>query len=110
MDYFGIFDDTPDALKFVEKTMQSIVYNLNQLKDKLPELMENVLHHFEGVDRSFEGFEGLEAAQSAIKSDELKDAFAKDFKLFMKVWESLSLGRIFDPYQAYYRWLSQEYG
>lgn len=109
VDYFGIFDDTAEALQFDEKTMQSIVSNLNELKDKLPELMENALHHFEGVDRTLEGFEGLEAAQNAIKTDELKDAFAKDFKLLMKVWESLSPDRVLDPYQADYRWLSQVY-
>lgn len=109
VDYFGIFDDTAEALQFDEKTMQSIVSNLNELKDKLPALMQNALHHFEGVNRSLEGFEGLEAAQNAIKTDELKDAFAKDFKLLMKVWESLSPDRVLDPYQADYRWLSQVY-
>lgn len=109
VDYFGIFDDTAEALQFDEKTMQSIVSNLNELKDKLPELMENALSHFEGVDRTLEGFEGLEAAQNAIKTDELKDAFAKDFKVLMKVWESLSPDRVLDPYQANYRWLSQVY-
>src|SRR5690606_20130220 len=109
VDYFGIFDDAAEALQFDEKTMQSIVSNLNELKDNLPGLMENALSHFEGVDRTIEGFEGLEAAQNVINTDELKDAFAKDFKLLMKVWESLSPDRILDPYQADYRWLSQVY-
>lgn len=109
VDYFGIFDDAAEALQFDEKTMQSIVSNLNELKDNLPGLMENALSHFEGVDRAIEGFEGLEAAQNVINTDELKDAFAKDFKLLMKVWESLSPDRILDPYQADYRWLSQVY-
>ncbi|WP_407506319.1 type I restriction endonuclease subunit R [Elizabethkingia miricola] len=109
VDYFGIFDNTAEALQFDEKSMQSIVSNLNELKDQLPALMENALRHFEGVDRTLEGFEGLEAAQNAIKTDDLKDAFAKDFKLLMKVWESLSPDRILDPYQANYRWLSQIY-
>lgn len=81
VDYFGIFDDAAKALQFDDKTMQSIVTNLNELKDKLPGLMHNALTHFEGIDRSLEGFEGLEAAQNAIRTDELKDAFANDFKL-----------------------------
>ncbi|MCD8739325.1 HsdR family type I site-specific deoxyribonuclease [Mucilaginibacter roseus] len=109
VDYFGIFDDAAKALQFDDKTMQSIVTNLNELKDKLPGLMQNALAHFEGIDKTVEGFEGLELAQNAIKTDELKDAFAKDFKLLMKVWESLSPDRILDPYQLDYRWLSQIY-
>lgn len=109
VDYFGIFDDTAQALQFDEKTMQSIVNNLNELKEKVPTLMQNALVHFESVDRTLEGFEGLEAAQNAIKTDELKDAFAKDYKLLMKIWESLSPDRVLDPYQADYRWLSQVY-
>lgn len=109
VDYFGIFDDAAKALQFDDKTMQSIVTNLNELKDKLPGLMQNALAHFEGVDKTVEGFEGLELAQNAIKTDELKDAFAKDFKLLMTVWESLSPDRILDPYQIDYRWLSQIY-
>ncbi|WP_407533367.1 type I restriction enzyme subunit R domain-containing protein [Elizabethkingia anophelis] len=90
VDYFGIFDNTAEALQFDEKSMHSIVSNHNELKNQLPALMENALKHFEGVDRTLEGFEGLEAAQNAIKTDDLKDAFAKDFKLLTKVWESLS--------------------
>lgn len=109
VDYFGIFDQTAMALQFDEKSMESIVSNLNELKDKLPTLMQNTLAHFENVDRTLEGFEGLEAAQNAIKTDDLKDAFAKDFKLLMKVWESLAPDRVLDPYQADYRWLSQVY-
>src|SRR5690554_555126 len=109
VDYFGIFDDAAKALQFDDKTMQSIVTNLNELKDKLPGLMHNALAHFEDVDRTLEGFEGLEAAQNAIRTDVLKDAFANDFKLLMNVWESLSPDRVLDPYQADYRWLSQVY-
>lgn len=109
VDYFGIFDDAAKALQFDDKTMESIVSNLSELKEQLPVLMANALTHFEGVDRTLEGFEGLEAAQDAIKTDELKDAFAKDYKLLMKVWESLSPDRILDPYQADYKWLSQIY-
>lgn len=109
VDYFGIFDDAAKALQFDDKTMKSIVTNLNELKTKLPGLMHNALFHFENVDRKLEGFEGLEAAQNAIKTDDLKDAFAKDFKLLMNVWESLSPDRILDIYQQDYKWLSQVY-
>ena len=107
VDYFGVFDDMAKALQFDEKTVQQIITNLNALKEQLPEAMDEALSHFEGVDRSIEGFEGLEAAQNAINTNEKKDAFARDFKHLSKLWESLSPDRLLDPYQKDYKWLSQ---
>ncbi|MCB0536224.1 MAG: HsdR family type I site-specific deoxyribonuclease [Bacteroidetes bacterium] len=107
VDYFGIFDDTAKALEFDEKSVAQIISNLSELREKLPQAMEDTLSHFGGVDRNLDGFEGLEAAQNAIKTDEKKDAFAKDFKYLAKLWESLSPDRILDIYQADYKWLSQ---
>ena len=71
--------------------------------------MEETLSHFKGVDRTLQGFEGLEAAQDAIKSDEARDGFAKDYKHLTKIWESLSPDNILDLYQKDYNWLSQVY-
>lgn len=107
VDYFGIFDDTAKALEFDEKTVAQIISNLSELREKLPQAMKDALSHFNGVDRTLDGFEGLEAAQNAIGTDEKKDAFAKDFKYLAKLWESLSPDRILDIYQADYKWLSQ---
>ncbi len=107
VDYFGVFDDTAKALEFDEKSVAQIISNLSELRGKLPEAMKDALSHFQGVDRSKEGFEGLEAAQNAINTDEKKDAFAKDFKYLAKLWESLSPDRILDIYQEDYKWLSQ---
>ena len=39
--------------------------------------MEEALSHFKGVDRTLEGFEGLEAAQNAIKTDEAETVLLK---------------------------------
>ena len=69
--------------------------------------MQDALSHFEGVDRTVDGFEGLEAAQNAINTDDKKDAFAKDYKYLSKLWESLSPDNILDIYNEDYRWLSQ---
>src|SRR5690606_17246166 len=90
VDYFGVFDDTAKALEFDETSVRQIITNLSELRDKLPKAMEDALSHFEGVDRTIGGFEGLEAAQDAIKTDEKKDAFALDYKHLSKLWESLS--------------------
>jgi len=107
VDYFGVFDDTAKALEFDQKMVQKIISNLAELRTKLPELMEKTLSHFENVDRTLDGFEGLEAAQNAINNDKKKDDFAQDYKQLSKLWESLSPDRILDQYQADYKWLSQ---
>jgi type I restriction enzyme R subunit len=69
--------------------------------------MKETLAHFIGVDRTIEGFEGLEAAQNAIGNNDKKDAFAKDYKFLSKIWESLSPDTILNLYQEDYKWLSQ---
>jgi type I restriction enzyme R subunit len=107
VDYFGVFDDTTEALKFDEASVGQIISNLSELREKLPDAVRSALSHFEGVDRSLEGFEGLEAAQNAIGTDEKKDAFAVDYKYLAKLWESLSPDNILNLYQADYKWLSQ---
>lgn len=109
VDYFGVFDDAAKALEFDEESVKNVISNLSALRYELPVAMEQALEHFEGVDRNLEGFEGLEAAQNAINTNEKKDAFAKDFKYLTKLWESLSPDRVLDIYNKDYKWLSQVY-
>ncbi len=109
VDYFGVFDDTAKALEFDEASVKQIISNLSVLKEQLPTAVEKTLVHFEGVDRTLEGFEGLEAAQNAIETDKKKDDFAADFKYLSKIWESLSPDRILDLYYQDYKWLTQVY-
>ena len=109
VDYFGVFDDAAKALEFDEKSVQQVITNLSELREKLPQAMRDALSHFEGVDRTLEGFEGLEAAQNAISNDEKKDAFARDFKYLAKIWESLSPDNMLDLYNEDYKWLAQVY-
>ena len=109
VDYFGVFDDAAKALEFDEESVKNVISNLSALRDELPGAMEQALKHFEGVDRDLEGFEGLEAAQNAINTNDKKDAFAKDFKYLTKLWESLSPDHVLDIYNKDYKWLSQVY-
>lgn len=109
VDYFGIFDDVVQALQFDDESIKKVITNLQVLKDKLPEIIEKCLKHFEGIDRTVEGFEGLEAAQNYINTDEKRDAFAKDYSYLTKLWESISPDRILDKYEKDYRWLTQVY-
>ncbi|CAH0990039.1 hypothetical protein SIN8267_00122 [Sinobacterium norvegicum] len=109
VDYFGVFDDAAKALEFDEESVQQVITNLAELREKLPQAMRDALAHFAGVDRSLEGFEGLEAAQNAINDDKKKDAFAADFKFLAKLWESLSPDNMLDIYNEDYKWLAQVY-
>ena len=107
VDYFGVFDDAAKALQFDEESIKQVISNLSELRDKLPQAVRDALAHFEGVDRSIAGFEGLEAAQEAIQGNDKKDAFAKDYSYLSKLWESLSPDSILDLYNEDYKWLSQ---
>jgi type I restriction enzyme R subunit len=107
VDYFGVFDDAAKALQFDEESIKTVISNMSELREKLPKAMKETLTHFEGVDRKMDGFEGLEAAQNAIGTNDKKDAFAKDFKYLSKIWESLSPDSILNLYQEDYKWLTQ---
>jgi type I restriction enzyme R subunit len=109
VDYFGIFDDAAEALQFDEKSVDKVITNLKELSVQLPLAVADCLNHFQGVDRKLIGFEGLEAAQNKINTDEKRDAFAKDYTFLSKLWESLSPDRILDAYQEDYRWLTGVY-
>ncbi|MFQ3171841.1 MAG: type I restriction enzyme R subunit [Oleispira sp.] len=109
VDYFGVFDDAAKALEFDEESVQQVITNLSELRELLPQAMIDALAHFVGVDRTLEGFEGLEAAQNAIGDDKKKDAFAADFKYLAKLWESLSPDSILDMHNEDYKWLAQVY-
>ncbi|KAA9338437.1 HsdR family type I site-specific deoxyribonuclease [Hymenobacter busanensis] len=109
VDYFGSFDDTAKALAFDEKTMQNVVTSMAEYKVMLPSLLAKALSHFPGVDRTLVGFEGLEAAQDCIDTNEKRDAFAIDYGALSKIWEALSPDPFLSPYRVDYKWLSQVY-
>jgi type I restriction enzyme, R subunit len=109
VDYFGVFDDTAKALAFDEESVKKVVTNFKEIRDLLPALMAKALAHFFGIDRSIAGFEGLQLAQECINTVEKKDAFAADYVVLAKVWESLSPDFVLDRHEADYKWLSQVY-
>ncbi|WP_420459090.1 type I restriction endonuclease subunit R [Neolewinella sp.] len=109
VDYFGVFDDAAKALEFDEESIKSVLTNFSHLRGEVGPAIVATLAHFPSVDRTIEGFTGLEAAQEAIKGDEKKDAFAADYKKLNKLWESLSPDPILTQYEDDYRWLSQVY-
>jgi type I restriction enzyme, R subunit len=109
VDYFGVFDDTARALAFDEKSVKMVITNLQELKNRLPQAIADCLAHFEGIDRSLEGFEGLQAAQECIRTDKQRDAFAKDYMVLTKLWEALSPDDVLNTHYKNYKWLSQIY-
>ncbi len=109
VDYFGVFDDIAKSLKFDDKEVNSVISNISELRSQLKSAVEETLKHFEGVDKSVQGFEGLELAQQKINTDEKKDAFAKDYKFLSNLWESISPDKILDFYNDDYKWLSNIY-
>lgn len=109
VDYFGVFDDAAKALEFDEDVMKKVITNLNSQFEELPRVMANNLAHFEGVDRTVDGFDGLQAAQEAINTNEKRDAFASDYRQLANIWESLSPDVALEPYREDYKWLSNVY-
>ena len=109
VDYFGVFDDAAKALEFDEDVMKKVITNLSSQLEELPRIMANNLAHFDGVDRTIEGFDGLQAAQDAIDTNEKRDAFASDYRQLANIWESLSPDPALEPYRTDYKWLSNVY-
>jgi type I restriction enzyme R subunit len=96
-------------LQFDDLSVRQAVKNFEELKRKLPALVQKCLGHFPGVDRTLTGFEGLMAAQECLPNNEARDAFALDFSNLMKVWEALSPDPILDQHETDYRWLAGVY-
>ncbi|WP_342130579.1 type I restriction endonuclease subunit R [Hydrogenophaga sp. OTU3427] len=109
VDYLGIFDDVAAALEFDDQSVKQVVSNIQELKDKLPEVMQKCLVFFTGCDRSLQGYEGLIAAQQCLPNNEVRDNFAAEFSVLGRIWEALSPDTVLGPFEKDYKWLSQVY-
>lgn len=109
VDYIGIFDNVAKALNFDDQSMRQVITNIEAVKAELPRLVKTCLDYFLGVDRTIYGFEGLQAAQEAIPTDEIKDKFAADFRVLSRAWEALSPDPCLNPFKKDYIWLSNVY-
>ena len=109
VDYIGIFDNVAKALNFDEKTIRTVITNIDEVKKKVPELMAKCLSYFLGLDRTIEGWEGLIAAQECLPTNKEKDEFGADYKVLSRAWEALSPDQFLMPYKADYLWLTKIY-
>jgi type I restriction enzyme R subunit len=109
VDYLGIFDDVAQALAFDEKSVEKVIGNLDELKEKLAPAMADALKMFPGVDRTDFGWEGLLAAQQCLPDNDRRDNFGRLMHELMQIWEALSPDPMLTPFEADYRWLCQVY-
>jgi len=109
VDYLGIFDDVAKALEFDDRSVQQVISNIAVLREQLAPAIEAALTFFPGVDRTVGGYEGLIQAQTAIASDEAKDAFAAAYSIVAQLWETISPDPMLGTYEADYRWLTDVY-
>jgi type I restriction enzyme R subunit len=107
VDYLGVFDDVAKSLDFDEESVRRVISDIAALKTRLPEAMATCLAYFEGVDRTVPGYEGLLAAQACLPNDEVRDAFAADYNVLARLWESVSPDPLLQAYEDDYRWLSR---
>lgn len=109
VDYIGIFDDVAKALHFDEKSIQTVITNIEKVKDSFPALMDKCLAYFPGVDRSDDGWESLMAAQQCIPDNDSKDAFGGDYRVVNRVYSALSPDPFLTQFIPDYRWLTKVY-
>ena len=109
VDYIGVFDDVAKSLTFDLKTIQRVITNISELRNKLPDAMRTCLAYFPKVDKTISGYEGLMAAQDCLPNNETRDKFAADYSYLSRLWEAISPDPILRGYKEDYRWLTQVY-
>ena len=109
VDYVGIFDDVAKALDFDEKSVQTIISNIESVKKEIPKLLAKCLEYFPGVDRTVEGWEGLIAAQECLPTSKEKDKFGADYRVLNRAFNAVSPDPILRDYLYDYKWLSKVY-
>lgn len=109
VDYLGIFDDVAQAFLFDDRTVNSVITNLAELRNEFPGAIGAALAFFPGVDRTVGGWEGLQAAQEKLPDDETRDGFARAYSRLSQLWEAISPDPVLNKYQTDYRWLTDVY-
>ena len=104
-----MFDNVAKSLAFDEETIKGIVKNLEEIKSLIPGYVADCVAFFPGVDRTVGGWEGLSAAQQAIRDPQKKTDFARNFARLAKVWEIVSPDEALKPHLADYTWLASVY-
>jgi len=109
IDYLGVFENVSKALDYDPKEIEGVIESVEAFKKLFPEAMKKCLAYFPGIDRTVEGYEGLIVAQDCLKGNKKKDAYAAQFNVLKRFWETISPDVFLNPYRIDYRWLAQVY-
>ena len=96
-------------MSFNAEMVEKIISNIESVKAKVPQLVENCIGFFPGVDRTRDDWEGLVEAQDCLPNDEMKDKFGAQYRVLNRVWNALSPDSCLNPFKDDYRWLSKVY-
>lgn len=109
VDYIGIFDNVANALNFDEEGMKKVITNIEEVKHKLPQLVNDCMDYFVGIDTGKDDWEVLLEAQERLPDDKAKDRFAAYFRVLARAWEALSPDPCLTEYRDDYKWLAKVY-
>ncbi len=109
VDYIGIFDNVANALNFDEEGMKKVITNIDEVKKKLPQLVNDCMDYFIGIDTGKDDWEVLLEAQERLPDDKAKDRFAAYFRVLARAWEALSPDPCLAEYRDDYKWLAKVY-
>lgn len=112
VDYIGLFDNVANSLRFDAKEVQTVITNIDEVKERIPELVGKCDYYFVSLpeeDRSADDWEGLLKAQECLPTNKEKDAFGADYRVLSKAWEAVSPDPCLLPFKSEYKWLSQVY-
>ncbi|MBF0266921.1 MAG: type I restriction endonuclease subunit R, partial [Gammaproteobacteria bacterium] len=109
IDYLGVFENVAKALDYDPKEIEGVVESVEAFKELFPEAMNKCLAYFPDVDRTVEGYEGLIAAQDCLMGNEKKDAYAAQFNVLKRFWETITPDPYLNDYRKDFRWLAQVY-
>lgn len=112
VDYIGLFDNVANSLRFDAKEVQTVITNIDEIKERIPELVGKCDYYFVSLpkeDRTADDWEGLLKAQECLPTNKEKDKFGADYRVLNKAWEAVSPDPCLLPFKAEYRWLSQVY-
>lgn len=108
VDYVGVFDNVYKALNFDEKSIQTVIKNVKEIREKIPEFLKDTLDFFPGIPHTIGGYAELMQAQEKLKDEKVKITFAAHYKRLHKAWEIVSPD--IDPdWKQDYVWLTQVY-
>ena len=109
IDYLGVFENVAKALDYDPEEIEGVVESVEAFKKLFPDAIQKCLDYFPGVDRTVEGYEGLMVAQDCLIGNEKKDAYAAQFNVLKRFWETISPDSYLNDFRKDYRWLAQVY-